>query len=128
MSLMDAFFAQWLFRSAVGGGFLLFFAWIAMRWTNQPARRQRVGELAVAGALILALLSFGPAWLVVSVPVAVPEVPVQQALQATAPEIDAHPADGNALAFAPFPEDDIGPLPAESSQAEISSPVATAGP
>src|SRR5262245_31953439 len=58
----------WLAHTAVGGGALLFIAWMFMRLTQQPARRQRLGELSTAAALLLAALCLAPAWLQVSLP------------------------------------------------------------
>ena len=62
--------AAWLLHSAVGGGLLLLLTCLLIRRTRQPARRQRLGELGLAAALILALLSLRPPWLVLSYPVA----------------------------------------------------------
>ena len=54
---------SWWFRSALGGGLLLLAVWGLMRWTRQPARRQRLGEWGVLAALLAAMLSAGPTWL-----------------------------------------------------------------
>src|SRR2546429_7612781 len=52
---------------AVGGGLLLLVTCLLMRWTRQPARRQRLGEWGVTAALLVGLLSLvGPSWLVVA--------------------------------------------------------------
>ncbi len=56
----------WLVRSVVGGGLLLLLTWVLIKRTRQPARRQRLGEWGVVAALLLAVLSLGPAWLPVS--------------------------------------------------------------
>src|SRR5947209_5164274 len=56
----------WLLHSAAGGGLLLLLAWVLARRTRQPARRQRLGDYGVAAALLAAVLSLGPAWVVVS--------------------------------------------------------------
>src|SRR5437660_69219 len=56
----------WLIRSVVGGGMLLLLTWVLIKRTRQPARRQRLGEWGVVAALLLAVLSLGPAWLPVS--------------------------------------------------------------
>src|SRR4051812_13402498 len=58
---------EWWLRSATGGGLLLLLAWLLMCRSSQPARRQRLGETAVAAALLLAVLSLGPSWLVLPV-------------------------------------------------------------
>ncbi len=54
---------SWWLRGIIGGGLLLLAVWGLMRWTRQPARRQRLGEWGVLAALLAALLSGGPAWL-----------------------------------------------------------------
>ena len=55
---------QWLARSALGGGLVLLVAWWAMRRVESPARRQRLGECGVVAALLVAVLSLAPGWLV----------------------------------------------------------------
>ncbi|HEV3260437.1 MAG TPA: hypothetical protein VG013_26515, partial [Gemmataceae bacterium] len=57
----------WLLHSAAGGGLLLLLAWVLVRRTRQPARRQWLGDWGVAAALLAAACSLGPAWFVVSV-------------------------------------------------------------
>ncbi|MCI0737756.1 MAG: M56 family metallopeptidase, partial [Gemmataceae bacterium] len=54
--------ALWLAHTAVGGAALLLITLLLMRWTRQPARRQRLGELGVVAALVMAVLALGPAW------------------------------------------------------------------
>ena len=66
----------WLLHTLAGGGLLLLLAWLWTAWTRQPARRLRVAEWAVAASLLLAVLSLGPAWLVVTTPAAAPAVAV----------------------------------------------------
>ncbi len=61
----------WLLHTLAGGGLLLLLAWTWAAWTRQPARRLRVAEWAVASSLLLAVLSLGPAWLVVTTSAAV---------------------------------------------------------
>jgi beta-lactamase regulating signal transducer with metallopeptidase domain/C-terminal processing protease CtpA/Prc len=57
----------WMLRTIVGGGLLLLAAYLMMRWTRQPARRQRLGDWGMAGALLVALCSgIGPSWLVIA--------------------------------------------------------------
>jgi beta-lactamase regulating signal transducer with metallopeptidase domain len=68
MSLAGSSVGQWLVHSAVGGGMLLLLTLVAMRLTRQPARRQRLGELGMTAALVVAMLSLAPAWLFLSVP------------------------------------------------------------
>jgi beta-lactamase regulating signal transducer with metallopeptidase domain len=59
---------EWLLRTLVGGGCLLLLAWLVMGRLAAPALRQRLGEWAIAAALLLALLSVAPAWLIVPLP------------------------------------------------------------
>src|SRR5947208_1278073 len=53
----------WLLQTAVGGSLVLLLALGWMRFIRQPARRQRLGELSLAAALLAALVALGPAWL-----------------------------------------------------------------
>jgi len=53
----------WLVRSVVGGGVLLLVTWVLMKRTRQPARRQRLGEWGLGGAMLLAILNLLPAWI-----------------------------------------------------------------
>src|SRR5262245_42659471 len=73
----------WLAHSAAGGGLLLLLTWALVRWTKQPARRQRLGECGLAAALVLAVLSLAPPWLRLDLPAA-----------AAAPAPDLHAAEG----------------------------------
>src|SRR3977135_2130956 len=59
----------WLLHTAVGGGLLLALTCVLMRWTRQPALKQRLGEFGLAAALAVAVLSVAPAWLIVKWPV-----------------------------------------------------------
>jgi len=68
MNWLEASTGQWLLHSAIGGGTLLLLANGVMLLVRQPARRQRLGEWAMAAALMVAFLSLAPAWLVVSLP------------------------------------------------------------
>jgi beta-lactamase regulating signal transducer with metallopeptidase domain len=63
MTLLWTTPASWLLHTAVGGGLLLLLTGFVIRWTRQPARRQRLAELGLAAALLLAVLSLGPPWL-----------------------------------------------------------------
>ena len=60
----------WLLHTLAGGGLLLLLAWAWSAWTRQPVRRLRLAEWAVAASLLLAVLSLGPAWLVLPTPAA----------------------------------------------------------
>jgi beta-lactamase regulating signal transducer with metallopeptidase domain len=62
--------ASWLGHCAIGGGLLLLLTCALQRLTHQPVRRQRLGEWGMAAALTVAVLSLGPAWLIVAWPVA----------------------------------------------------------
>ena len=64
----------WLLHTVVGGGLLLLLARLWAARTGPVARRQRLGEWAVAAALVLAGLSLAPAWLPVAPPVGDPAV------------------------------------------------------
>jgi beta-lactamase regulating signal transducer with metallopeptidase domain len=58
---------RWLLHTAIGGDLLLLVTCLLMRWTRQPARRQRLGDWGVSAALLVGVLSLlGPSWLVVS--------------------------------------------------------------
>jgi hypothetical protein len=72
---MDTFWsrpATWLLHTAIGGGLLLLAVSIAMRSLRQPVRRQRLGELGLAAALLLSVLSLAPSWLYIPLEVATP--------------------------------------------------------
>jgi beta-lactamase regulating signal transducer with metallopeptidase domain len=59
--LMSA--AAWWGGTALGGGAILLAGCGLMRCTRDPASRQRVGEIAVVAALLVAVLRCGPVWL-----------------------------------------------------------------
>jgi tetratricopeptide (TPR) repeat protein len=117
--------AGWLLHSAVGGGVLLLLTCLLIRRTRQPARRQRLGELGLAAALVLALLSLRPPWLVLPYPV--PAAPPPARAEAAPPvspddelvfawlEPPAAP-EGPALAPpGPVPQAAVEPAPAPES-------------
>jgi beta-lactamase regulating signal transducer with metallopeptidase domain len=60
-------FVDWLARTALGGAAVLLVAWMLMRSTRQPVRQLRIGVVGLGSALMLALLSLAPAWLVIPV-------------------------------------------------------------
>jgi beta-lactamase regulating signal transducer with metallopeptidase domain len=74
----------WLLRTVVGGGLLFLLAWVVMVRTRAPARRERLGEWAIAAGLLLAILALGPAWLLIHLPA--PDTAVPRAATTTAPE------------------------------------------
>jgi beta-lactamase regulating signal transducer with metallopeptidase domain len=60
--------AVWLARTALGGCGLLLLVWLLALATGQPVRRQRLAEFGLAAALLLAVLSLGPAWFSIPLP------------------------------------------------------------
>jgi len=60
---------EWLARTAMTGGVILLFGAVGMVLTRQPARRQRLGELALLLSLVAAALCALPAWLPCSLPI-----------------------------------------------------------
>ncbi|MFO0840849.1 MAG: M56 family metallopeptidase [Gemmataceae bacterium] len=98
----EAGLVGWLARTAVGGGLLLMACWLWQRRLKEPARRQRLGEWAVAAALVVAGTAALPAWL--SIPVSAPPAEAPPAAWA-----DAEPVVWLAL---PEPAGDpAGPAP-----------------
>src|SRR4051812_16439726 len=87
--LMQA--GAWWVGTAAAGGLVLLGACLLMRLTRQPAARQRLGELAVIAALLVAVLRLGPAWLQVSLPVA--EAPPADHAAAPAAQTAAPPVE-----------------------------------
>ncbi|GIW80011.1 MAG: hypothetical protein KatS3mg105_1818 [Gemmatales bacterium] len=62
MSEIASASTMWLVHSAAGGGLLLLISWFWLSATRQPARKQRLGEIGVASALLLAVLCLAPSW------------------------------------------------------------------
>jgi beta-lactamase regulating signal transducer with metallopeptidase domain len=60
--------ADWWLGTAIGGGLVMLVGCLLMRLTSQPAARQRLGELAVIAALLVAGLRLMPAWMAVEWP------------------------------------------------------------
>src|SRR5438552_7250401 len=54
----------WLLHSAAGGGMILLLALLWLRRCRQPAWRQQIGAWGLAAAILVAILSFGPSWVV----------------------------------------------------------------
>ncbi len=113
----------WLLHTLAGGGLLFLLAWTWAAWTRQPVRRLRVAEWAVAASLLLAVLSLGPAWLVVTTP-----APVAPAVASASPEIGA-PAVPPPDAIPPAPMPFVAPTyqapaePAPHSPAVPTEPI-----
>lgn len=55
-------FDEWLLRTTCGGGALLLAGALAMTLTRQPVKRQRLGELSLMAALLVACIAALPAW------------------------------------------------------------------
>jgi hypothetical protein len=91
--------AGWLAHTLAGGGLLLLLASLGAACVRQPARRLRLAEWAVAAALLLAVLSLGPAWLVVTEPL--PPAPAGAATE-TPESSAAAPAAPSRESPAPF--------------------------
>jgi beta-lactamase regulating signal transducer with metallopeptidase domain len=104
MSLAGSSIGSWLLHSALGGGLLLLLTLVAMRLTRQPARRQRLGEFGMTAALLLAILSLAPAWLLVDVPPAAVPEPARASAPAARPSPSGESLDEGALAALPLPE------------------------
>jgi beta-lactamase regulating signal transducer with metallopeptidase domain len=94
----------WVCHSAAGGGLLLLLVWLLMRRTRQPARQQRLGECGLLAALLVAVLSLGPAWLPIP-------VPIEEARSVPPPHRaePAPPPPGEPVQPAPVGSDPIAP-------------------
>lgn len=55
-------FDEWLLRTTVGGGVVLLIGTLWMILSRQPAQRQRIGELALLAALLVAVPAAFPSW------------------------------------------------------------------
>src|SRR5262249_41361841 len=95
--------ASWLLHSALGGGLLLLLTWSFVCRTRQPARQQRLGEWGLAAAVLLTVLSLGPAWLVIPWKFH-PESadPIPEAALAGPPANEGRPAPEEELASIPL--------------------------
>lgn len=60
--------AAWWGGTALGGGMVLALGCLLMRRSREPAARQRVGEVAIIAALLVAVLRMGPSWLPMPLP------------------------------------------------------------
>src|SRR5262245_4093032 len=113
MSTLDLLVGPWLPQTLLGGGLLLLLARALAGRLRQPARRQRLAELAVLSALLITLFSLGPRWLVVPLPPP-PAEPQPVAVVAAPPE----------LAWAPLHE----PLPGPDEAVAEQPPAPAAAP
>lgn len=55
-------FDEWLVRTSLAGGVVLLIGTLWMAFTRQPVQRQRIGELALLAALLVALPAALPTW------------------------------------------------------------------
>src|SRR5882672_1324280 len=55
-------FDGWLLRTTLAGGVVLLIGTLWMAFTRQPVQRQRIGELALLAALLVALPAALPTW------------------------------------------------------------------
>ena len=111
MELTWTSIAGWLVRAGLGGSLLIVGTLLAMRLVRQPARRQRLGELGMLAALVLAALCWAPAWLPLWEPAPPPAATMDIVLApveelewitiADQPEVRDNPAVPMALASIP---------------------------
>ena len=62
MFATSSWFDAWLARTSLAGGAILLMGIVGMVLIRQPARRQRIGELALVSGLLVAVLSALPSW------------------------------------------------------------------
>lgn len=62
MSWMAQGGEMWLLRVVVAGGGILLLGWLYSAFQKQPARRQRIAELALGTSLLIAGLALLPGW------------------------------------------------------------------
>ena len=55
-------FDQWLLKSTLAGGVVLLIGTLWMAFTRQPVQRQRIGELALLAAILVAIPAALPSW------------------------------------------------------------------
>jgi beta-lactamase regulating signal transducer with metallopeptidase domain len=114
--------ASWFLRTAMGGGLLLLLVWVLMRWTRQPARRQRLGECGVVAALAVAVLSVASfQWL--SLPDPRPTTRLRTAA-APIPQLSSPRAEKPSSAgIPPAPTVPSAPAPAAPAVADAAAPL-----
>jgi S1-C subfamily serine protease len=112
----------WLVRTLVGGTLLLLLTWALVCRGRHPAQQQRLGEWGMAVALLLAVLSLTPAWLVVSVPwlaARASDDPIEAAQ--TPPPIPAEP-EASAAGVSLFRDgEQLDPMPLTDGSSWLSS-------
>lgn len=106
MSELALFLGEWPIRSALAGGVLLLGAALAMWFVRQPARRQRLGEAAVAGSLLAAVLCALPQWTPFSL-----SLPILPQGPSATPMLPSAIPDANCRIFDVAENSDIGPAP-----------------
>jgi beta-lactamase regulating signal transducer with metallopeptidase domain len=82
-------FDSWLLRTTLAGGVVLCLGSLWMVFTRQPSHRQRIGELALLTALLVALPAALPAWW--SLPVAQQNSATQRAIFGQLPALNPNP-------------------------------------
>jgi beta-lactamase regulating signal transducer with metallopeptidase domain len=126
----------WLLHCALGGGLLLLLVYGLMRRTGQPARQQRLGEWGLVAALLVAVLSLCPAWLVIPIHLAPSnDVPpstradVSPATQAVRRELpQPGPASGPSATEVPPKGEKGGAVPLDISRWRLTMPAEEAEP
>lgn len=128
---------SWLLHTAVGGALLLALTWWLVRRTHEPARQQRLAEAGLLAALLVAVLSLAPAWLIVPLPgewTAARETSASGEQVTRGPEqtevTPPPPADENwALLSPPLAEPEVEPPTADTSaSAPVEGPAAAHQP
>src|SRR5688572_2576015 len=110
MALLHFNPADWLVQTAVAGGVLLLVGAVFMAIARQPARRQRLGELALAGSLLAAGLAALPSWLPYSLPLlpatkATASTPLSDSMTVGPVESELDEAPAEHWALVPVPEE-----------------------
>lgn len=111
---------EWWVHAATAGGAVLLLGWATVRLVRQPARRQQAAGWAVRGAVLAAVLSAFPAWLLLPAPE-----------WAKAPEFNPYPpADDPTVTAAPtLPRPPVEATPRETKGVPVvSGPPVVVGP
>src|SRR6516164_2706121 len=83
--------ALWLAQISVVASCLILLTLLLTRLTRQPARRQRLGEVGLAAALLATALSLAPAWLVIGLPLKAQETTPAESVSMPEELIDLRP-------------------------------------